>query len=140
MDLSMISESNHFELNDLYSDALTTSTSPSPPPQIPDHVMDKFEFNVKCNGLESKVLPDTGAQLCLVSKQLAHRLGLQIQEGAPRQVRFGNKQVASLSGRVVIKIEKGRYSQQIECYVGEISQDIILGTPWCSKISCRRNL
>jgi hypothetical protein len=75
-------------------------------------------------------LRDTGATGIVLNRKLANKIpGERILDNET-ELEFGDGSKGKTLWKQVVHFSCGRFARPIECYVADISDDLILGTPW----------
>ncbi|MCO5572232.1 hypothetical protein L7F22_025984 [Adiantum nelumboides] len=91
----------------------------------------------------SNVYVDGGAQICVMTEQTMHRLGLKVNAPAPCKAKMANNSKVKCLGVInALKIKVCEIEVEVDVYVmptkGE-GYPIILGRPWLMAMQARQN-
>ena len=94
-----------------------------------------LRYRINVNNKESVVMVDTGAQLSLVSKEEAIRLGLEWNSAKTRQdVVTADGKALTVVGEAKVELEHGgRKMKELMFVVHPLRHPLILGLPWIRK-------
>lgn len=84
-------------------------------------------------GIAVKALPDTGANMCFISPDLASRLGLRSAPGTEKEITLANRKVVQSPGMVEVpwRFARERKTYMLDCWIlpGCVN-NLILGNPF----------
>ena len=95
----------------------------------------RFLFNTTVNDNNCLSLLDTGCTSIVASEDFIRRNNICTYPVPSQQFRFGNKTTGTSNRGATLELRKDNYQRRIKCFIADIKQDLILGTPWFETIT-----
>ena len=90
----------------------------------------RFIFQSRINNIPARTLVDSGCSVIAISKAFIDKHKIPVVAMPKMTFSFANNTANESSLGANITFQKGRYKVKMKCYVVNIVQDLIIGSPW----------